>query len=136
METRRSLRWMIAVVAGTTAMVIANQAGHGGDLLSPAQYLAPMGAIVGVAAGVVVFLLTRLLATSSKARFWGSLAAAIVMGLFGLLVSSWNLAWGVPLLSLEGSWLWPLAMTPLILSFLLFRGLRRTRPDAAGAISK
>lgn len=57
----------------------------------------------------------------------GLLISAIVAGLFGLLVTYWNAMWGVPLTSLEGAWLWPLAIVPLLLSGLLFRGYRRSR---------
>lgn len=55
----------------------------------------------------------------------GLLISAIVAGLFGLLVTYWNAMWGVPLTSLEGAWLWPLAIVPLVVSALLIRGYRR-----------
>ena len=128
METRRSVVPVtIAAVAGVTGMVLVNQAGHGGDLLSPAEYLAPKGVILGCAIAVCVFVIARLLSTSLKARIWGSLTATIVAGAFGLLVLSWNLSWGVTPISLEGAWLWPLAIVPLVLSFISFRGWRRVR---------
>jgi predicted membrane protein len=43
------------------------------------------------------------------------------------LVLSWNLSWGVTPISLEGAWLWPLAIVLLVLSLLSFRGWRRAR---------
>lgn len=57
----------------------------------------------------------------------GLLISAIVSALFGLLVTSWNVMWGTPLTSLEGAWLWPLAIIPLLTSGLLFRAYRRSR---------
>ena len=120
----------IAAVVGVIAMILTNQAGHGGDLLSPSQYLAARGVIYGFIIAVAVFVITRLLFVSLKARSWGLLAAAIVMGLFGLLVLNWNLMWSVPLSSLEGAWLWPLAIVPLVLSFVSFRHWRRARRGA------
>lgn len=50
----------------------------------------------------------------------GLLISAIVAGLFGLIVTSWNAMWGIPLTSLEGAWLWPLAIVPPLVSSLLF----------------
>lgn len=55
----------------------------------------------------------------------GLLISALVAGLFGLVVTWWNAMWGIPPLSLEGAWLWPLAIVPLVVSFLLFRSYRR-----------
>jgi hypothetical protein len=55
------------------------------------------------------------------------LVAGILLGLFGLLVTSWNMMWEVPLFTLEGAWLWPLAVVPLVLSFLSLKRWRRGR---------
>lgn len=108
-------------------MVLVNQAGRGGDLLSVTEYLAPKGVILGSVIAIAVFVIARLLSTSLKARSRGSLTAAIVTGVIGLLVLSWNLSWGVTPISLEGAWLWPLAIVLLVLSLLSFRGWRRAR---------
>ena len=117
----------IAAVAGVIAMIVTNQAGNGGDLLSLTEYLAPKGVMYGSIIAIAVFVSTRLLSTSLKARSWGLLAATIVTGFFGLLVLSWNLMWRTPLSSLEGAWLWPLAIVLLVLSLVSFRHWRRAR---------
>lgn len=109
--------------------VIANQVGHGGDLLSPREYLAPKGLIYGSVIAIAVFGITRLFVVSPKARSWGVLSAAIVSGLFGLLVLIWNISWGFTPTSLEGAWTWPLAIVPLGLSFVSFKRWRRTRAN-------
>jgi hypothetical protein len=119
------LAMTIAAVAGV--MVVANQVGHGGDLLSLTEYLAPKGVIYGFVAAIVVFLIARLLFTTVKARSWGYLSATIVTGLIGLQTLAWNVAWGVTPTSLEGAWLWPLAIVPLALSFISFRRWRQIR---------
>ena len=62
----------------------------------------------------------------------GLLIAAIVAGLFGLLVTSFNATWGVPLTSLEGAWLWPLAIAPLVISALLIRSYWKSRTPTKG----
>ena len=113
-------------------MVAVNQAGHGGDLLSIGQYLAPTGVLFGLVAALVAMGGMDLLIRSSPVRRWSLLLAAVVTGLFRLLVVNWNLMWGVPLTTLEGAWLWPLAIVPLIGSSLLFRRwltTRRKDPD-------
>lgn len=131
-----SLSITIAGAAGITVTIVTNQVGHGGDLLSPAEYLAPRGLIYGAVVAIAVLVITRLFAASLKARSWGILFGAVVSGLFGLLMLNWNLMWGVPLASLEGAWLWPLAIVPLVLSFVLFRRWRRVRrPDEVADLS-
>lgn len=128
MDTGRPLLSVtIAAVAGAMVMIVTNQVGHGGDLLSVTEHLAPKGVIYGSVIAIAAFVITRLFSTSLEARSWGFLAAAIVTGLFGLLVLNWNLMWGVLPSSLEGAWSWPLAIVPLVLSFVSFRGWRRAR---------
>ena len=115
----------IAVAAGVVAMIVTNQVGHGGDLLSPAEYLAAKGLIFGSVIAIAVFGIAQLFSVSLKARSWGLLAAALVSGVFGLLVLSWNLMWGFPLTSLEGAVWWPTAVVPLVVSVAFFRSWRR-----------
>lgn len=112
---------VIAVSVGVAIMLAVNQAGHGGDLLSLGQYLAPKGVLFGILAALPVLAGSQLLVDSARARKWAFLAAALITGLVGLLVVSWIVMWGVPPATLEGAWLWPLAVVPLVVSFLLFR---------------
>jgi hypothetical protein len=117
----RPIAWLIGSLVGIGVMVAVNQAGHGGDLLSIGHYLAPQGVLFGLVAALVARGGMELLIRSSRVRRWSLLLAAVVTGLFSLLVITWNLAWRVPLSTPEGAWLWPLAVVPLIGSSLLFR---------------
>jgi hypothetical protein len=133
---RALLPVMIASITGVVVMVIANQVGHGGDLLSPMEYLAPKGVVIASVTALAVFGVARLLSSSAGARSWGWLLAAILSGVFGLLVLNWNVMWGVPPLTLEGAWLWPLAIVLLVLCFVsLVRWRRTRRADEARAES-
>lgn len=97
------------------------------------------GVVFGLGASLTTFVVTRMKLHSEDGmeedlsqikptpNKVGLLFTAIVAGLFGLIVTSWNAMWGVPLTSLEGAWLWPLAIVPLLASGLLFRGYRRSR---------
>jgi multisubunit Na+/H+ antiporter MnhB subunit len=117
----------ITVVTGFVVMIVVNQAGYGGDLLGPSEYLAPKGAFYGVLATLLSFVIVRILFRSQRARKWALLSAWVLTGLCGLLVTQWNLMWGVPPLTLEGAWLWPLAIALLALSFLSFKRWHRAR---------
>ena len=108
-------------------MVLVNQSGHGGDLLSISEYLAFWGVSFGLIAGVVAFGVTNLLVSSRRGRGRAWLLLGIITAIVGLLTLSWNMAWGVSLMSLEGAWLWPLAIVPLILSIVSVRRWRRIR---------
>jgi hypothetical protein len=128
----RPIAWLIGSLVGIGVMVAVNQAGHGGDLLNVGQYLAPKGVLFGLLAALVALGGMDLLIRSSPVRRWSLLLAALVTGLFSLLVINWNLMWGVPPLTLEGAWLWPLAVVPLVGSFLLFRRWLVTRRKNPG----
>lgn len=95
------------------------------------------GALFGLGASLTTFVVIRMKLGSeggidedfsqieSSRKKVGLLISAIIAGLFGLLVTYWNAMWGTSLWSLEGAWLWPLAIVPLVVSLLLFRGYRR-----------
>jgi H+/Cl- antiporter ClcA len=95
------------------------------------------GALLGLGASLTAFVVIRMKLGSeggidedfsqleSSRKKVGLLISAIIAGLFGLLVTYWNAMWGTSLWSLEGAWLWPLAIVPLVVSLLLFRGYRR-----------
>jgi hypothetical protein len=69
----------------------------------------------------------------SRASRMGHLIAALALGLFGLAVVWWIPVVGAPsLFSLEGSWIYPLAVIPLIGSAALVRSFRRSRASTAG----
>lgn len=126
-DGHRGVSVALAAVVGITVMVIVNQLGHGGDLLSLAEYVALKGVVVGSVTAVMVFAVARLMATSLVARSWGLLTAGVLLGAFGLLALVWNLSWGFTPNTLEGAWTWPTAIVPLVLSVLLFRCWRRMR---------
>lgn len=94
------------------------------------------GALFGLGASLTTFVVIRMKLGSEgidenlpqiepTRKRVGLLISAIIAGLFGLLVTYWNAMWGVPLWSLEGQWLWPLAIVPLVMSVFLFRSYRR-----------
>lgn len=95
------------------------------------------GALFGLGASLTTFVVTRMKLGSdggidehfsqieSSRKKVGLFISAIIAGLFGLLVTYWNAMWGTSVWSLEGAWLWPLAIVPLVVSLLLFRGYRR-----------
>lgn len=62
-----------------------------------------------------------------RAGLAGRYFAAFVGTVFGALITMHNVAWGMPLTSLEGMWLWPLAIVPFVLVFLILRPARRKR---------
>lgn len=115
----------VGIVVGITTMVLVNQSGHGGDLLSLSEYLQFWGVVFGLIAGFVAFGVTNLLVSSRRSRAGAWLLLGLVTATVGLLALSWNVARGVPLMSLEGAWLWPLAIGPLILSIVSIRRWRR-----------
>lgn len=55
------------------------------------------------------------------------LIAVPVMVSMGLLFLTYNIAWAVPLWALEGAWLWPSAIVPLILAYLFLRRAARIK---------
>lgn len=102
---------------------------HGREILGLWGELAGLGA----AAATFFFARSRIRRAVSYSdrpeieprRKIGVLMAAFVAGLFGLVITSYNVAWGLSLFSLEGAWLWPLAIGPLVLSVVLFRSYLR-----------
>ena len=127
----RSAGIIVGLVAGIATTVLVNQSGHGGDLLSPSEYLAARGVILGLTTGFVALGVTNLLVRSRRSRVGAWLLLGIITAIVGLLTLLWNVAWEVPLMSLEGAWLWPLAIVPLILSVLSFRHWRNIGKSSA-----
>lgn len=92
------------------------------------------GHFYGSFAGVVSFGIALWLSSLRFSRIWmvGRLIAAATLGVFGLAVASWILMWGVPPLTLEGVWLFPLAVIPLVMAAALIRSLRRPSRGRVG----
>jgi hypothetical protein len=120
----RSAGFVIGVVAAIATTGLFNQLGHAGDWSSPAKYLEAKGFLYGALAGVVGWALARLVMVLLRIRA-ATFGMGVVLGLVGLLTLLWNVMWGIPPLSLEGAWLWPLAIVPLILSFWSFKHWRQ-----------
>lgn len=126
-NVRSAVALAVGTLVGILTMVAVNQSGHGGDLLSLSEYLEFWGVVFGLMSGSVGFGVTNLLFSSRRSRASAWLLLGIVTGVVGLLVLWWNLTWGVPLMTLEGAWLWPLAIVPLVLSLVSVRRWRRLR---------
>lgn len=123
--SERSLGLVVGLAIGTATAALFNQLGHAADWSSPAKYLEAEGLLWGTLAAVPGYGLVRLLFVSWRVRA-AVLGMTILLGAMGLVTLWWMFAVGVPpLLSLEGAWLWPLAIVPLILSSLTFRHWRR-----------
>jgi hypothetical protein len=94
---------LLGLAAGTLAGLAA------GAAFEPDATFGWWGAVDGFVVGVLVFLLAlnrRSAATAGVVRRW--LLAAVLAALLYLTLW-WNIAWQVPLGSLEGLWLWLLA---------------------------
>lgn len=87
------------------------------------------GLVDGSVAGLVTFGV--LLAVRSKGvalRRAGAALLFLVLGLVAFALIWWIAAWGVPLGTLEGLWLWPTAAGFTIGALLALRWLVRIRP--------
>ena len=134
---RYPLQWAIVfgLAPGMAVMALVSKAtdrfGRWPDELSAALgfWSVLSGTIVGLVAFGGAFAVFRRHAQLHPVRSEGSLRlsralllmAAPVMVLVGLSFLSHNIAWGLPLWTLEGAWLWPSAIVPLILAYFLFR---------------
>jgi hypothetical protein len=103
------------------------------DLRWPPHLDGFWGLLYGSFAGVVSFGIALWLSSRRFSRAWkvGRLIAATALGVFGLGVASWILMWGVSPFSLEGAWIFPLAVIPLIGAVALFRSFRRSSKGTA-----
>jgi hypothetical protein len=86
------------------------------------------GLFFGGFLGVSVFGLVH---ASASRRHSGGIIGLVMVGLslgtLGLLTLSWAVMWRLPLLTLEGAWIYPLAFLSLSFSFLAFRAALRRR---------
>jgi hypothetical protein len=88
------------------------------------------GVPAGLAAGgLTVALRGRGTIAGRVGLYW----LAAVLTLFGLAATWWNIMWGIPLTSLEGAWLWPLAAVPLLSAALAWRAARLQRVSKGSA---
>ncbi len=108
-------------------MGLFNQLGHAGDWTSPAKYLEAKGFLYGLLASAVGYGLARRLMALSRIGV-AMLGMAVVFALVGLLTLLWIAVVGFPpIFTLEGAWLWPLGIVPLILSLVSFKRWRRMK---------
>lgn len=133
MQARRAV--VSLVVGGIVALVVAGFVGIP-QLVGPANigsFIANsftfwgllFGAFAGVAtAGVTFAILNR---ADRKTSRWGRLAAGITLALLAAGTWWWIVMWRASLFTLEGLWMYPLALAATLSSFIL---VRRRRPDA------
>lgn len=130
--------------AGRAAIVLATGLAVGvitafatGAMANPDQGIGAVGfwgLFFAVPAGLAAAAVTlAVVGGGSGLRRVGLYALAGVLGLFGALVTWSNVVWGIPLNSLEGAWLWPLAAVPLLSAALVGRAARR-RGAASGSV--
>lgn len=72
-----------------------------------------------VSGGMTFALLNRRLPRASR---WGRAIAGVALGALAILTMWIITAWGIPPFSLEGMWIYPLAILPAIAAFALLRG--------------
>ena len=84
------------------------------------------GVFFGSFVTVVAFgIVSAVTSPTKEGAFIGRLLAGIACFLFAGLVVSWIVAWGVPVFSSEGMWMWPLGVASAVAAVLLFR-MRRS----------
>ena len=66
---------------------------------------------------------------------WVRSMLALVLLLVGAAATWWNIMWGISPASLEGAWLWPLAVVPLSLGVVVWRSAINARRDRRPARS-
>jgi hypothetical protein len=106
----------IALGAGLITMGVTNYVVYLGG------FTGFWGLFFGSFVAVIAFGVGLALAsTSSQRSFVGRVVAAIACFLLAALVAWWIAAWGVPVMSLEGAWLWPLGIVCGVSGVLLLR---------------
>ena len=102
-----------------------------GAMANPVQGIGAVGfwgLVFAVPAGLTASAVTlAVVGGGSRMRQAGLYALATVLGLFGAIAAWWNILWGVPPASLEGAWLWPLAVVPMAGAALAWKAARRRR---------
>ena len=130
LSTSFVLATAVALGAGLTTMGVTNYVIYLGE------FTGFWGLFFGSFVAVFSFGVSLALAsTSSQRSFLGRALAAIACFLLAALVAWWVAAWGVPVMSLEGAWLWPLGIVCGVSGVLLLR--RRSwskQPPHDGAI--
>ncbi len=114
---------VIAAIVGLTVDAVANGLLYAPfDIRWPPNITGFWGVVYGSFAAVITFGLTlwRLGRGRKHARA-GRVIAVVALGLFGLAAAWWIVMWRVPLASLEGAWMYPLAVVPLIAAIALVR---------------
>ncbi|HVM35188.1 MAG TPA: hypothetical protein VM784_07585 [Actinomycetota bacterium] len=108
------------VAFAVNQIVYGTPAGGSGSMAALVQF---WGLLVGsvVVASVAGLLLNLRVGPRSRRKLF--LTAALTLALLGLAAGYWILWWGVPPLTLEGAWLYPLAAFLLLAAgFLMWKG--------------
>ena len=127
---RVALAASIGLVVGAAVDAISNAAlSPPWDLKWPPNLTGFWGVVYGsfaaaVAFGIALWVFNRSFSRPASIGRW---IAALTLGLFGLVVVLWIAMWGVPPLSLEGAWMYPLAAVSLIAAVAVARASSRHR---------
>lgn len=122
---------VIALLSGLVAMVVTNTL-----IYSPGQTTyswvdsvdGAWGRLYGSVTVVLVFgLVVAFTARTRKGVTIGLRTAASVTGLFGAATIWWIIVWRLSPFTLEGAWIYPLAIVSISLSLFLGREPRRLR---------
>lgn len=80
------------------------------------------GGFAGLATtGLVFALLAR---RDRRASRWGRYLAALVLAVLSFATTMWIVMWGFTPFTLEGMWIYPLAILPAVAAYLLLRRKR------------
>jgi hypothetical protein len=106
----------VGIMVGVTVNSLTNAALEPPwDLTWPPNLTGFWGLLYGSFASVIAVGLAMWLLNPDRSRpsQGGRLIAAFALGVFGLLVLLWIVSWGVPLFTLEGAWMYPMAGVPI-----------------------
>jgi len=118
---------VVGAAVGLLAAVLA------GAMFEQFAIIGFWGSVYGLVTGITAFGAALLrLAQKRWLALVGGYLAAMVLTVAAAGVGLFNLAWGVPILSLSGAWLWPLCLGCALLAGILFwrTGRRHRRAGA------
>lgn len=123
-DTRRHSRLSTVTVSGLIGLGVASAVALIVSRVIEFQVLGPWGVLYGTLAFIASFGIA--MAVSGRRRLgWG--AVAIAAGALAAGAWWWVVAWDIAPFTLEGAWLWPLAMVSTFAAMAALRQVLRRR---------
>ena len=123
---RIAVAGLVALVIGATTAVITGR-------IFEQQLVGAWGAVYGTLAFFATFGLTLAILGRRRQRRLGALLLCVAAALLSL-GAWWFVSWGTDLFSLEGAWLWPLAIAATVVAVGAFARALRSDPPAGGGV--